>query len=133
MRMSSTTQDGGPALGSPPSTAISRSVKTLLAFHDLTVPDLEERIGLPKSNVYRRYKEGGWLADEVWVIAAFFGLPIEQLYSGHPDLAGSRLSSEPLRFSRQHEDAGQAPFSGADIDEFLTAIEVPLSSKRNIA
>ena len=105
-----------------PSGAISRSLKAVLAYHGMTVEQLDAASGLSKSNIYRRYKEGGWTADEVAYLSYFFGIPVEQFFSGRLDLPMSRIAQRPYRFSREHEGAGQEAFSGADVDAMVDAL-----------
>ena len=104
---------------------ITRSLRALLAYHRLNAVDLEQRIGLPKSSVYRKMNGEtvtGWSAEEVWAIATFFGIEVGQLYAGNPDLAASRISSHPYRLSRKLEGPGEEPFSGSDIDAICDAV-----------
>ena len=104
---------------------VTRCVKALLAWHEKTARDLEGAISLPKSTAYRRFERGGWELGEVRALAYYFGVSVDQLTEGRVILAESTIAPEPVRISREIEPAGQAPFSGSDIEQFLDAIEQP--------
>lgn len=105
---------------------IARSVRTLMAYHGLQAKDLPSRLeGLSRSTLYRRMEEGGWLASEVGAIAELFGVPVQDLYSGDIAPAASSLAGHSVRISREHKLAGQGPFSGSDMDDFLDALAAP--------
>lgn len=106
-----------------PDATITRAVKALLEWHEIKPVDLDAAIGLPKSTAYRRFQRGGWEHNEVRALASFFSVSIDQLSEGRVTLAESRLSSEPIRLSREHEDAGETAFSGADIDALCHATQ----------
>lgn len=105
-----------------PDMKISRTIMALLGYHSLKVTDLPKRIdGLKQATLYTRIDgKRPWEAKEVAVLAAFFGLPVGQFYEGRPQLDDSHLT-DGLRFSREHETAGQDRFSGADIEAILDA------------
>lgn len=106
-----------------PDAIITRAVKALLEWHDIRPVDLDAAIGLPKSTAYRRFQRGGWEHNEVRALASFFSVSIDQLSEGRVTLAESKLSCDPIRLSREHEDAGEAAFSGSDIDALCHATE----------
>lgn len=91
----SSTQEGAPAQVEPVDVTIARSARALMAWHRIPVESLAAAVHTSKSTVERRLKLGGWTAREAAAVAWAFSLPVEQLYSGAVDIAGSRWIGPP--------------------------------------
>lgn len=86
----------------------ARVVRALMTWHGLTMPDiaavLDQSIGTVERRLSRRAEtRKSFLGWELYLLADYFGVPVEVFRSGDVDLKASRLSPRP--------DAGNQHFS----------------------
>lgn len=53
---------------------VSRTVRMLIAFHDVDVPSVAGAIGMTPDTFYRRLKTGAWGLSETARLATYFGI-----------------------------------------------------------
>ena len=70
-----------------PDTAITRNIKMRMARDEVVPEVVAPKVGMSMQTFYRRFKVGGWRANEVARIALFFGEPVDAFYRD-PRIAG---------------------------------------------
>lgn len=73
---------------------VRKSVRSLLAWNDMSVDDLSERTGIPRATLYKRMstKPGparSWLMKEVVDIGRVFGVSVSDLIDGTVSLTSA--------------------------------------------
>lgn len=103
---------------------VRRSVKALVQGRDMRREDVAAAVGIPRTTFYRRLAARGsaqaFTAGEVAALAAFFRVPVEELYNGLGGALLPRLDSnqEPAGLAEIGSDSppnrgGFEPFWGA--------------------
>lgn len=115
--------EGGGAVAVAVDSSITRAVRALLGYHGMNGNGsaLAEPLGTSEDTIARRMRNGRWEATEVFALAAYFGVTVNDLYSGAPTLADSQVHAT-VRLSREQETPGQGRYSGSDMDQFLDAV-----------
>lgn len=54
--------------------SLSRTVRMLIAYHNLDVPSVAGSVGMTPDTFYRRLKTGAWMLTEMVRLAAYFGI-----------------------------------------------------------
>jgi DNA-binding XRE family transcriptional regulator len=65
---------------------ITRTVRALRSAHQIDASELARHLGISRQSFYNRLNGAPWLASEVAALADYFGVGVEDLYSGAVNL-----------------------------------------------
>ncbi len=61
---------------------ICATIRALAASRNMALADVAAGVDMPRSTFERRLSKGGWTAAEVARIAAWFAVPVSDLFTG---------------------------------------------------